>query len=49
MPRKYRITYRFDGCVSAYELEATSKYNAKQRFYVIFPGAEIVKVEVSDQ
>ena len=49
MPQKFRITYELDGEVSAYLIDATSKYNAKQRFYRIFPRAEILKVEVSDE
>jgi hypothetical protein len=49
MPKKYRITYELGGEVSAYVLEASSKYNAKQRFYRIFPRAEILKVEVEDE
>lgn len=43
--RSFRITYELDGMVSAYVLSARSKYNAKQRFYVIFPKAQIIKVE----
>ena len=43
--KKYRITYEQDGCVDAHVLEATSKYNAKQRFYLKYPNAEIIKVE----
>lgn len=43
--RSFRITYELDGWVSSYVLSARSKYNAKQRFYVIFPKAQIIKVE----
>ena len=46
MLRQFRITYELDGWVSAYMLEASSKYNAKQRFYLLFPSAKIIKVEV---
>ena len=45
MLQKFRITYELDGEVSAYLVDATSKYNAKQRFYRIFPRAEILKME----
>ena len=45
----FRITYELGGEVSAYVLQATSKYNAKQRFYLLFPRAEILKVEVEDE
>lgn len=49
MLRRFRITYELDGEVSAYVLEASSKYNAKQRFYLLFPRAEIIRVEVEDE
>lgn len=49
VPRTYRIMYSKDGKVSVYVLQATSKYNAKQRFYLLFPRAEILKVEVEDE
>lgn len=48
MLRRFRITYELGGEVSAYLLEASSKYNAKQRFYLLFPRAEILKVEVEE-
>lgn len=47
--RRFRITYELGGEVSAYVLQANSKYNAKQRFYLLFPRAEILKVEVEDE
>lgn len=47
--KRFRITYELGGEVSAYVLQASSKYNAKQRFYRIFPRAEILKVEVEDE
>lgn len=47
--RRFRITYELDGFVSAYIIGASSKYNAKQRFYVLFPRAEILKVEVEEE
>lgn len=46
MLRRFRITYDLDGWVSAYVVDASSKYNAKQRFYLHFPSARIIKVEV---
>ena len=49
MLRRFRSTYGLGGEVSAYVLEASSKYNAKQRFYRIFPRAEVLKVEVEDE
>ena len=49
MLKKYRITYELGGEVSSYILNASSKYNAKRRFYLLFPRAEILKVEVEDE
>ena len=49
MLQRYRVTYELDGWVYAYEVEATSKYNAKQRFYLEFPKARILKVEVEEK
>lgn len=46
--KRFRITYELSGEVSAYVLQASSKYNAKQRFYLLFPRAEILKVEVEE-
>lgn len=45
MIKKFRIVYSLSGREESYELLASSKYNAKQRFYLFFPRAEIVKVE----
>jgi hypothetical protein len=49
MNKKFRITYEFAGVVSAYIVSASSKYSAKQKFYVEYPRAEILKVEVEDE
>lgn len=43
--RKYKITYRVPECERDTELLATSKYNAKSRFYRENPQCEIIKVE----
>ena len=45
MIRKFRITYEISGFVSADIVEASSKYNAKQRFYLKCPRAAIIKIE----
>ena len=45
MARRFRITYEFAGFVSAYILSASSKYSAKQKFYVEYPRAKIIKIE----
>lgn len=45
MLQKFRITYEFAGFVSAYIVEASSKYNAKQKFYVVYPRAKVIKIE----
>ena len=49
MIKKYKITYRVGQKLSTVEIEASSKYNAKQRFYFQFPKGEIVKMEESDE
>lgn len=46
MLRKYKITYRVGLRLRTITIEATSKYNAKQRFYVQYPKYEIIKTEV---
>jgi hypothetical protein len=46
MLKKYKITYRAVFMHRTVEIEATSKYDAKQRFYRQYPEAEIVSVEV---
>ena len=46
MLRKYKITYiALSGRQRELTVEATSKYNAKQKFYFQYPKYEIVKVE----
>lgn len=47
--RKFKITYvksaRENAKRYTEEILASSKYNAKQRFYLVHPPYEIVKVE----
>lgn len=47
--RKFKITYlksdRSNAKRYTEEIVASSKYNAKQRFYLVHPPYEIVKVE----
>lgn len=45
----FRITYELGGEVSAYLIYASSKYNAKQRFYVLFPKATVIRVEFEEE
>ena len=51
MLRKYKITYvevkttREPPQHYTVEVKASSKYNAKKRFYVMYPLCEIIKVE----
>ena len=45
MLRKFKITYRAVKKYHTMEIEAFSKYDAKQRFYRIYPKCELVKVE----
>lgn len=49
MVRKYKIRYFTLGLRAREKevvLEATSKYDAKQRFYRQYPKCDIIKVEV---
>ena len=48
MIKKYKITYRAVLKLRTVKIEATSKYNAKQRFYHKYPKYEIVKIEVAE-
>ena len=45
MIKKYKITYSAVLKKSTVVMEAFSKYDAKQRFYRIYPKYEIIKVE----
>lgn len=45
MTRKYEVTYRAVSHYRTIKIEATSKYDAKQRFYRLYPGCELVKIE----
>ena len=45
MLQKFRIIYDFAGYVSAYLVEARSKYSAKRKFYIEYPRAKIIKIE----
>ena len=47
MLKKYKITYRVGLLLlRTITIEATSKYNAKQKFYIKYPKYEIIKTEV---
>ena len=46
MLKKYKITYRAGQRLRTVTIEATSKYNAKQKFYIQHPKYEIVRTEV---
>ena len=45
MIRKYKVTYREVLRHLTVEIEATSKYDAKKKFYRLYPGCELVKIE----
>lgn len=45
MLRKFKVTYRAVFMHRTVEIEATSKYDAKQRFYRQYPQYEVVSVE----
>ena len=44
MRKIYIVTYKKVLIEHEYEIEATSKYDAKKRFYRLFPRYEIVRV-----
>ena len=46
MLKKYKITYRVGQSLRTATIEASSKYNAKQKFYIQYPKYEIVRTEV---
>ena len=46
--KKYKITYEHRGSEKEVVIEATSKYDAKQRFYRMHPEYRIVRVEVEE-
>lgn len=47
MLRKFKVTYiALSQRQREVVIEATSKYDAKQRFYRLYPKYEIVRVEV---
>lgn len=45
MTRKFKITYRAVLKHRTVEIEAFSKYDAKQKFYRLYPKYEIIKTE----
>lgn len=50
MLRKFKITYRAVLKHRTVEMQAFSKYDAKQRFYRTYPKYEIISIEeVSDE
>lgn len=49
MKRKYKITFiALSKRQREVVIEATSKYDAKQKFYRMYPKYEIIKVEVGE-
>lgn len=49
MPRTFLITYRAVLKHRTMKIEAFSKYDAKQRFYRMYPKYEIIKVEETEK
>lgn len=45
MLRKFKVTYRAVLKHRTIEIQAFSKYDAKQRFYRTYPKYEIIKIE----
>ncbi len=48
MLQKYKVTYRKVLKLHETIIEATSKYDAKKRFYRKYPRYEIIKVELAE-
>lgn len=48
MIKKFKVTYLAAKKQRTVEIGASSKYDAKQRFYRIYPKYEIVKIEEAD-
>lgn len=45
MVRKFKITYWHRGNKKVLELQASSKYDAKQKFYVENPADDIISIQ----
>jgi hypothetical protein len=45
MLRKFKVTYLSGIKLGKVEIEAYSKYNAKRKFRLEYPGHEIVRIE----
>ena len=45
MLKKFKITYWLDGNKRVKEILATSKYNAKMRFYLHYKADDIISIE----
>ncbi len=45
MLRKFKVTYHAVKKQGTIEIEAFSKYDAKQRFYRTYPKYEVIKIE----
>ena len=45
MLRKFKVTYRAVLKHRTVEIEASSKYDAKKKFYFMYPRYELIKVE----
>ena len=45
MVKTYKITYWCRGFKKVLKLQATSKYNAKARFYLTHPADDIIRIE----
>ena len=43
--KKYKVFYWNNGNKKVAEVEAFSKYNAKQRFYLTYPCDDIIRIE----
>lgn len=43
--KKYKVTYWNNGNIKVANVDAFSKYNAKQRFYLSYPCDDIISIE----
>lgn len=45
MKKKFKVSYWLNGNICVKEIEAFSKYDAKQRFYLTTSADDIIRIE----
>lgn len=45
MKKKFKVSYWLNGNICVKEIEAFSKYDAKQRFYLTTDAYDIIRIE----